>query len=124
MTDVGIKTILKNKIVYAFVTSVQRTVTKLIEDLEDVESRDRFTRGLDAIQVNVESEDEHKNLVIGEENNADESATDERTDSESDEIAEEESLGSEEAYVSVGEERAPQKFDQKSLNDLFRKIIY
>lgn len=73
------------------------------------------------MQVDVDPELEHVNPIEEEESDEYTSASDERAASESDEIEEEESSESGEEYVPSGKDRIPQKYDQKHLNDLFRK---
>lgn len=66
--------------------------------------------------------DDHSTNQINEkEIDSSDNTTNEEDSSESDESEETLPLDSDEEYVPIGKERTVEKFDQKSLNDLFRK---
>jgi len=106
----GVHTIHKSKIVLASVSSIQQPIARLIEGLVDNDLRDSLTSESETMQVDVDPE------IV---NPINEEESDESSNSESDE--QDESSGSGEEYVPVGKERMPNKYDQKHLNDLFRK---
>lgn len=99
----------KDKIFYPSVSSVQQPVANFIEGLEDDTSKDSLTSGSDTMEVDVDPE----NAAFDKEFDT----SSEYSSSES----EEEEFSSNEEYRPIAEDRKPEKYDQKHLNDLFRE---
>ncbi|CAH1109912.1 unnamed protein product [Psylliodes chrysocephalus] len=101
----------KNKISYYSVSSVQQPVAKFIEGSEDDTLQDSLISGFDTMEVDVDPE----NVALNDEESA--------TGSESDFSEPDEKVpsSSDEEYRPISEEKKPEKYDQKHLNDLFRE---
>jgi len=123
MTNVnGINKIYKGKIVYASVSSVQRSQIKVVEGFEDKNSRDSFIQRLDAMQVDEDPEEQCENPDVQRESLAKESELVAEVESETDESEEELCSDTEEKYVPVGREQNQKKTSQSQLNDMFRRV--
>ena len=89
----------------------------IIEGLENEESRDSVTTGLDALQV----DDRSTNQITEEEIDSSDGQSNEKDSNETDEDEENLSLNSDKEYVPLHKERIVKKFNQKRLNDFIRK---
>ena len=109
----GISKIKKQRVCYATVNTVELPEEVIVDGLENEESQNSVTTGLDALQV----DDHSTNQITEEEIDSSDGQSNEKDSSESDEDEENLSLNSGEEYVPLDKERTVKRFNQKRLSD-------